>query len=114
MADLRLSFEGCTDLQVEAVSTGEALEISGKDLFIDSLTSKPWQVMPDGTVQLLVYSSRDAREIGAGRWLAMTVSFVADGATHLWLTRRDRVFAPLAADLAIHEQTFDLPVVVTP
>lgn len=114
MADLRLALEGAADLQIEAVSLGSALEKAGKTLFTDALTGKPWQVLPDGAVQLLVYSSQNVTEVGAGRWLTIVVSMrdVSDAKLHL--VRSQGLFAPLSADSAVQESAYDLPITVTP
>jgi hypothetical protein len=114
MADLRIMLEGGSDLQMEAVSVGPALETADKNLFTDAQTNKPWQLLPEGAVQLLVYSSENVSEIGAGRWLTLEVSFRSSGDARLFLVRHEGLFAPSSADSAVQESAYDLPLTVTP
>jgi hypothetical protein len=114
MADLQLALEGASDLQIEAVAVGQALEMANKDLFTDELTGKPWQVLPDGTVQFLVYSSKNASEIGAGVWLTIVASFRSSKDATLRLVRKGDLFAPSTADSALQDNAYDLPVTVMP
>jgi hypothetical protein len=114
MVDLRLALEGGSDLQVEAVSMGEPLSNASKSLFTDILTGKPWQVLPDGSVQFLVYSSQNVSELGPGRWLTLAVSFKTSGDAQVRLVRKQGLFAPLSADIALQDSAYDLPITVTP
>jgi len=117
MADLRLLVDG--DATLTQVATGQALIASDKTLAADPQTGKPYRVMSDGTLQLLVLSTTNDEPIPAGRWLFLTFRLgdaygPADPpvAFRLGLVEREAIFAPPPADAALWGSHFGTPLVV--
>ncbi len=119
MADLRLRVLG--DAELAQVAIGESLITSEKGFYMDPETGRAYRELADGTLQLLIMSTNNTRDIPAGRWLFLTFrfapSFGADASVTpliLALVEREEIFAPAAADAALWGSHFGASLVVWP
>lgn len=119
MADLRLRVEGNAEL-VE-VAIGESLITSEKGFYMDPETGRAYRELPDGTLQLLVMSTNNTRDIPAGRWLFLKFRFAPSFGAEtsvtplvLALVEREEIFAPAAADAALWGSHFGASLVIWP
>jgi len=117
LADLRFRLRG--DAELTQVATGEALLAAHKGFADDPETGRPFRVMGDGTLQLLVLSTASNDPIPAGRWLFLTFRLGAPYgalehafAFELALVEREAIFAPPPADAALWGATLGTPLVV--
>ncbi|PKN56179.1 MAG: hypothetical protein CVU56_17490 [Deltaproteobacteria bacterium HGW-Deltaproteobacteria-14] len=117
MADLRFASEG--DVELVQVAVGEAIIAAHKDLAPDPETGRPFRVLSDGSIQILIMSTSSADRIREGRWLFLKFRL---GAAHgvpagpavlrLGLVEREALFAPPPADAALWGASFGAPLVV--
>lgn len=117
LADLRIVVTG--DAELLDVASGEALMQAQKDLFTDPQTGRPFRVLSDGTIQLLVLSTRNAQTIGAGRWLFLRFRVgpafgEATGPAQFAFVPRAQILAPVPADEVLWGTDLGAPVVVWP
>lgn len=114
MADLRLRLDG--DAKIAGVALGEALLHANKELFVDAVSGKPYRVLADGTLQLLVLSTDNNARIGTGRWLFLRVMTPpgSGGPFTLSIVEREQILAPPLADQVLWGANIDGPVVVWP
>jgi hypothetical protein len=119
MADLRFALSGPAEL-VE-VALGESLIAAEKGFFNDPETGRPYRLLGDGTLQLLVMSTANTRPISGGRWLFLTFRLMPrapDAAGYVPLTlslvERPEILAPAAADAVLWGGAYGTPIVVWP
>lgn len=117
IADIRMRLTGPATL--ERVGTGQALIDAGKAPHADPVTGKPFRMLADDSVQILVLATGNVDPIGAGRWLVMQLRLGSDGqpATRpvaLELVVRESILAPPAADQLLWSGGFGAPVVIWP
>lgn len=117
VADLRFSLAG--EAELTQVAIGEALVAGRKELAADPETGRPFRMLGDGTLQLLVLSTTSPDPIPAGRWLFLTFRIGAaygaptsPTALRLALIAREAIFAPPPADAALWGTEFSTPLVV--
>ncbi len=118
MVDLRIDVSPVEAIELESLTAGTAMD--GKDLYIDPYSLKPWRVRPDGSIQMLIYSLGDPSrllETGSLMWMTFTYDPSADtsssNALSFSIVRRNQVFAPFEADMALQQTAYDMPVQVT-
>ncbi len=80
---------------------------------MDPGTRRSWRQRADGSIQALIFSTRNANRIDAGRLLVVDLELDAEAAA-FHLVRRRQVFAPREADDAIQLTSYDAPVVALP
>jgi len=111
LADIRIGADHVVKL-VEAQS-GPALSATGKELFVDESTQKPWQERPDQSYQLLAYSVSGTLRVRSGRLLTLTFDLAEPGPVRFALVRHAQTFAPLDADNVLQSSTYDQSLVVS-
>ncbi len=117
MADLRLTLGG--NAKITGVALGEALLAADKELFVNANSGKPYRVLADGSVQLLVLATDNSTRIGSGRWLFLKLanppSAGGDFAPFsVALVEREQILAPPLADQVLWGAGIGEPVVVWP
>ncbi len=121
LADLHLTLAGPAKL--EQVGIGEPLTSAGKKLYPNPNTGHVYQVLPDGTIRLLVMSTANSKPIGPGRWILLKVSLgaaadaaeaPADRPLVARLVPHNEIFAPTQVDQPLWSQPIDGAVVVWP
>ena len=128
IADLRINTNRSVDFEVDSISLGVAGTLADKIPYIDPISLKPWRYRPDGSVQVLVHT--DLSDIAHAdkrfeQGTLLIVNFVCDlkdddpttgikeNQVSISLVKRNQVFAPFEADLALQETAYDTAVVVT-
>ncbi len=113
LADLRFVVEGGEPVSVALAPT--VLD-AGKVLHVDPETGRPFRMLADGTVRLLVFSTSSSTRIPGGRWLFLKVRapYGADGSVPIAvsLVEREAIFAPADADLTLSGGGFGAPISV--
>lgn len=113
LADLRLHVDGA---ELSRVALGESLLNAHKELLENPRTGKPFQELPGGNYQLVVFSSNDAGAFEPGRLLFLR--FRLDGIVGRPATfniiAREQIFAPAAADQLLWGGGYDGVVAVWP
>jgi len=115
LADLRLKVEGPAALA--RVGMADAVLQAGKRVLPAPQTGRAFQVLPDGTHQILLAGGSPSTRIGSGRWLLLDVDLgTADGPAHtpmvMSLVAREGILAPTAADQTLWNTPLGQPVVV--
>lgn len=110
MVDLRLAAVGGATL--ERVGLGEALMQGQKELFVHPLTGKPFQEIRDNVYRIMITSPYNNALLQRGRWLFLRFRVAGDDDTpgqqpiRFSLLREAAVFAPLAADETLADNSF--------
>ena len=121
MADLRVSVSG--PVEVTSVALGAEVVAAKKRLYVDASTGKPFRTLPDGTVQLLLFSTGNTTPLPDGRLLVLRARFRSDVASGLALgsapavfrlVEREETFAPAEADALLWGGGLAEPVVLWP
>ena len=108
MADLRIAMSG--PAEVKSVGVGPTVMDAKKELYVDGTTGKPFRVLPDGSVQVLIFSTGNTATIAPGRLLVLRVRIHQPASTTpplgsvpavFKLVEREETFAPAEADAVL-------------
>lgn len=115
LADIRLAVDGPATL--ERVGLGQAAMDAEKALATSPSTGRPYQELPDGTLQFLVLSSQNTTPLAPGRWLFFQFLIgdtATEGPASFALVKREQTLAPASADSLLWSAHYDAPVVIWP
>lgn len=107
LADLRFELIGAS---LDGVALGRTLIDADKELLVDHATGKPYRALPDGRVQVIVYSGNNNNPFDTGRMLFLRLAVTDPAAASIALVPRTETFAPHAADEVLWGGGFEQPI----
>jgi hypothetical protein len=112
VADFRIKADH--PVQLLEASVGPAVEEAGKALYVDQATGKPWRVRADGSFQLLAYGVGNSQTFTTGRAVTLRIGVGSTSPVAFTLLRREQIYAPPPADIALQATAYDRQLVVSP